>query len=51
VPEVEPGPLRAGVSDDVLQAIVKTMKRMAIVMLKRFTKNLQLLMSIPFDDP
>lgn len=43
--------MRAGVSDDVLQAIVETIKRMTIVTLKRFTKNLQFLMSTPFDDP
>jgi len=43
--------LRAGISDDVLQAIAETIKRMTIVMLKRFTKNLLLSMSILFDDP
>ena len=51
MPESEPDPLRAGSSDDCLQAIVKTIKRMTIVMLKRFTKNPLLLMSILFDDP
>ena len=51
VPELEPGPLPAGISDEFLQAIVETIKRMTIVRLKRFTKNLLLLMSILFDDP
>jgi hypothetical protein len=49
--ESEPVASRAGSSDDSLQAIVKTIKRMTIVMLKRFTKNLLLLMNILFDDP
>jgi len=43
--------LPAGISDEFLQAIVETIKRMTIVRLKRFTKNLLLLMSILFDDP
>ena len=51
MPELEPEPSRAGISDDFLQAIAKTIKRMTIVMLKCFTKNLLLLMSILFDDP
>jgi len=49
VPELEPRPSRAGTSDDSLQAIVKPIRRMTIVMLERFTKNLLLLMSTLFD--
>jgi hypothetical protein len=49
--ESVPEPSRAGTSDDSLQAIVKTIKRMTIIMLKRFTKNPLLLMSILFDYP
>ena len=49
MPELELGPPRAGISDDFLQAIVKTIKRMTIAMLKRFTKNLLFLINILFD--
>ena len=51
MPELAPGSSRAGTSDDFLQAIVKTIKRMTIVMLKCFKKNLLLLISMLFDDP
>jgi hypothetical protein len=51
VPELEPGPSREAISDDFLQAIVKTIKRMTIVMLKRFIENLLLLMSMLVDNP
>jgi hypothetical protein len=50
VPELEPEPWGAGTSDDSLQAIVNTIKRMISVMLKRFTNNLLLLTSLLFDD-
>jgi hypothetical protein len=51
MPELESELSSAGISDDSLQAIVKAIRRMTIVMLKRFTKNLLLSMSIRYDDP
>lgn len=37
VPELAPAPCRAGVSDDLSQATIKTIRKRAIAMKKRFT--------------
>ena len=37
VPELVPAPWRAGVSDDLLQAIVMAIRKRAIFIMRRFT--------------
>jgi len=50
VPALEPRPLRAGTSDDSLQAIVRPIRKITSIIPKRFTQNLLLFVRILFDD-